>query len=713
MTVEEEYRKEEIYIKANSKKVRNITNGISYCCLYHDDNVPSASHVLKDGKVLDYCSVCGNIHIQLKKDSGAWEDYQSPKKYSKFEKFLYYNTRDEYKYYDLLTGKYLYSVFRLNDKHKGFPVGVRDGTHVISGTSSVNSSLAVFTNNVKRLLEAISKGELIIYTEGEKDSITVHNNGFVSFTCGGTNKFRKAILPYLKGGRFVVFSDNDSPGKKDAERITALLNTVGTATMIIPPDVPESGDITDYMKNHSREDLETLINKAVKDTVKKKMGDSNSSELSLAEVKSMLSYDERGKVIQSVKNFEIVLENDSRFVGKMGFDEFSRNVSLLGSVPWKPSNNSCRAWGNHDDSALFSVIQTDYGLRNRNDYFDSVKIVSMRNRFHPVQNMLDSLAWKGTGHIQKLLPNYLGVEDTEYQYQVLKLWMLGAVSRIYKPGCKFDYTLILIGPQGLGKSTFLRLMALMDEWFNDSLDNLDSDKTAQSLMGSWIIELAELKSLARTSGGVDSIKRFLTAQQDKYRAPYERRAEIIQRQCVFSGTTNQEEFLQDLTGNHRFLIVETGLNEPAKSLFAPEAMEDIKAAWAEAVYIFKTENPALILPEEFREQAEKLQEQSLADDGKSGIIEAYLEDKTTTCAVEVWQEALNEYGRPSKWQAMEINGIISKLDGWKRMKSPTTIGGFGRQRGFQKYNAKTVTENSTVDEFVAIGPSETFDLPFE
>lgn len=684
MTVEEEYRKEEIYIKANSKKVRNITNGISYCCLYHDDNVPSASHVLKDGKVLDYCSVCGNIHIQLKKDSGAWEDYQSPKKYSKFEKFLYYNTRDEYKYYDLLTGKYLYSVFRLNDKHKGFPVGVRDGTHVISGTSSVNSSLAVFTNNVKRLLEAISKGELIIYTEGEKDSITVHNNGFVSFTCGGTNKFRKAILPYLKGGRFVVFSDNDSPGKKDAERITALLNTVGTATMIIPPDVPESGDITDYMKNHSREDLETLINKAVKDTVKKKMGDSNSSELSLAEVKSMLSYDERGKVIQSVKNFEIVLENDSRFVGKGGFNEFSRQMSLTGSVPWEPSNNSCRAWNNHDDSALFSILQSDYKLRGRNDYFDAIKIVSMRNQSHPVRNMLDSLVWKGTGHIQKLLPDYLGAENTEYQYQVLRLWMLGAVSRVYKPGCKFDYTLILIGPQGLGKSTFLRLMALMDEWFNDSLDNLDSDKTAQSLMGSWIIELAELKSLARTSGGVDSIKRFLTAQQDKYRAPYERRAEIIQRQCVFAGTTNRFDFLQDESGNRRFLIIDAGVNKPTKSLFAPEAMEDIKSAWAEAVHIIKTENPKLVLPEECQREAERLQDASMVDDGKSGIIQNYLEDKQRTCAIEIWQEALNESGRPTKWQASEINSIVANLEGWRRMDSPTKFGQYGNQRGFRK-----------------------------
>lgn len=430
------------------------------------------------------------------------------------------------------------------------------------------------------------------------------------------------------------------------------------------------------------------------------------------EVRKLLSYDEHGKILQIVKNFEIVLENDSRFAGKIGFDEFSNQTSLLGCVPWDQSN-SIRAWSGHDDSALFSRIQSDYGLRSRNDFFDGLKNISIKNRFHPVRNLLDSLSYKGTGHIRQLLPNYLGVEDTEYQYQVMRLWMLGAVSRIYRPGCKFDYTMILSGPQGIGKSTFLRLMALDDVWFNDSLDNLDSDKAAQSLMGSWIVELAELKSLARTSGGVESIKRFLTAQQDKYRAPYERRADVIPRQSVFAGTTNQAEFLQDLTGNRRFLIIETGVNEPKNSLFAPEAIEEIKAAWSEIAQIFKTENPALTLPEECRKQAEKIQEQSLADDGKAGIIEAYLEDKTITCAIEIWREALGEYGQPAKWQSIEINGILSRIDGWERMKSPKKMGKYGSQRGFRRCCKEAVTEKVVDDGFIPIGPSEAFDLPLE
>lgn len=447
---------------------------------------------------------------------------------------------------------------------------------------------------------------------------------------------------------------------------------------------------------------------------KYKSGVSSNSEppdSNIADVLQMLDYkieydkdgNEKGsKLQQTVRNFEIIMDNDSRFAGKIKFDEFSRQEYLMGEIQWE-SENCDRAWGSHDDAALYSIIQTDYGVKNRNDYFDAIKNVSMRNRFHPVRDVLDSLEYDGEEHIRSLLPDYLGVEDTEYSYQVMRLWMLGAVARVYEPGCKFDYTMIFTGPQGLGKSTFLKMMALNDAWFNDSLDSLDSDKAAQSLMGSWIVELAELKSLARTAGGVESVKRFLTAVQDKYRVPYERRADIFLRQCVFAGTTNKSDFLQDETGNRRFLIIQTGVNKPTKSLFVPEAIEDIKAAWAQAVHIWKEEKPELLLPDSCRDEARRLQDESMADDGKVGIITQFLEDKQRTCVLEIWKEALEENGRPQKWQSSEISDIILSIPGWSRVKSPTTYKEYGRQKLFQKklpdsYQVATKATNSFENE---------------
>lgn len=418
-------------------------------------------------------------------------------------------------------------------------------------------------------------------------------------------------------------------------------------------------------------------------------------------------------VKQFVHNFEIVMDKDDRFAGKIRFNEFAQQLYLCGNVPWEKEDN-CRAWSSHDDSALFSLIQADYGLKSRQDFADALKNVSMRNKFHPVRELLDSLTWDGKEHIRSLLPEYLGAEDSDYTYQVMRLWMLGAVSRVYKPGSKFDYTIILQGSQGIGKSTFLKLMALDDSWFNDSLDSLDSDKAVQSLTGSWIIELAELKSLARTAGGVESVKRFLTATQDKYRIPYERRADTFYRQCVFAGTTNKDDFLQDETGNRRFLIVQTGVKKPSKSLFVPEIMDTIKLAWAEAVHIWKNEKPQLILPEAYMQEAKELQEANMADDGKRGIIQEYLEGKTQVCAREIWEKALGENVSPRKYQITEINDIIAKVPGWKKLKSPRNFEGYGKQRGFQKTVLQTENEKATnFSEFVPISRQEQMEIPFD
>ncbi len=599
--------------------------------------------------------------------------------------------------YVSINDDYAFTKVRLQGKKMIYGMLVSERfTYGLEGRTRKGLCAVYALDSVQAINKAASEGKPIFIPEGEKDADVLAKQGYTAFTYGGVNDWVADMAQLCKGAVVYILADNDEPGRRVANTIQNDLRGIAkSAKVIVPmPDIPKA-DISDYFaEGHTKEEFEQLLKgNAVTKTVQKTyLG------LSQDEVKSLLAYkidyDKNGnekskKILQTVRNFEIVLENDSRFVGKIKFNDFSQQAYLTGDVPWALLNNDYRAWGSYDDSALFSILQSEYGLNNRNDFYDAVKNVAMRNKFHPIRELLDSFVWDGDEYIRSLLPDYLGVENTDYQYQVMRLWMLGAVSRIYQPGCKFDYTMVFKGKQGIGKSTFLRLLALNDEWFNDSLDSLDSDKAAQSLVGSWIIELAELKSLARTAGGVDSVKRFLTATQDKYRVPYERRADIFLRQCVFAGTTNKDDFLQDETGNRRFLIIEAGINQPKKKLFAPEAINDFKAAWAQAVQIMKNENPELLLPESCRKQAEELQTESMSDDGKIGIIQEYLVDKQRTCAIEVWREALKETGRPQKWQASEINNIILGLVGWKKMSSPAKFGQYGSQRGFQKCSLQT------------------------
>lgn len=666
-----------------------------------------------------------DLYFEERPPGSSWRAYVEGREHKRIEAV--------YNYVSYINGECEFTKIRMQDKRIIYGV-LCNGRFTYGLGGKHRKDLKSVYGDLKALNKAIAEGKPIFVPEGEKDVDTLTKRGYTATTYGAVNDWQSEFATLFKGAEVYILADNDEPGRKVANTILSDLKGIAkSAKVIVPvPDIPKA-DISDFFAaGHSNEDFEKLLQSAVTGNESNPapvMTVPKGTPLNLDDVRQMLMYkvecDKDGneksrKLIQSVKNFEIALDNDGRFKGKIKFDEFSQQTYLMGNTPWETSRNNYRAWSSFDDSALFAILQSDYGLNSRNDYFDALKNVAMRNRFHPVRDLLNSLKWDGREHIRGLLPDYLGAEDTEYTYQVWRLWMLGAVARIFHPGCKFDYTVIFQGRQGLGKSTFLQLMALNDGWFNDSLDSLDSDKAAQSLMGSWIIELAELKSLARTAGGVDSVKRFLTATQDKYRVPYERRADIFLRQSVFAGTTNKSDFLQDETGNRRFLIIQTGVHEPTKNLFDPEAMNDIKAAWAEAVHIYKTEKPRLLLPESCRKQAEELQAESMSDDGKIGIIQEYLSDKHRTCAIEIWQKALGEQGRPAKWQASEISNIILGLPEWERIPNPTKFGEYGSQRGFQRKTTNTLPEKDCSsksgdcsNDFMEISESELSELPFD
>lgn len=713
--------------------VKSSNGNKSQCiCPAHKDN--QASLTITEGNVsaLLYCHAgcktedivqavglkMSDLFYQEKRTGSSWQSYIESREKKKIE--AVYN-------YVSINGGYAFTKVRMQGKKMLY--GILENERFRYGLRGQSrKELKAIYGILKDINKAIVEGNPIFIPEGEKDVDTLAKQGYAVFTYGGVNDWSEDMAQLCKGAVVYVLADNDEPGRRVANIIQGDLQGIAkSAKVIVPvPDIPKA-DISDYFAaGHSKEEFESLLRQQEAITEK------NNVYTPVSDVSQLLAYkvdydrdgnEKSRKILQTVRNFEIIIENDKRFAGKIKFDEFAQQAYLMGDIPWEKKNNF-RVWSSYDDSALFSILQSDYGMNSRNDYFDAVKNVSMRSKFHPVRDMLDSLKWDEKEDIRCLLVDYLGAEDTEYTYQVMRLWMLGGVARVYQPGCKFDYTIILQGSQGIGKSTFLQLLALNDGWFNDSLDSLDSDKAAQSLMGSWIIELAELKSLARTAGGVDSVKRFLTATQDKYRVPYERRADVFLRQCIFAGTTNKSDFLQDETGNRRFLIVPVGVNEPRKSLFEPDAMQDIKAAWAQAVHIWRTEKPQLILPDSCRNEAKRLQDESMADDGKIGIIKEFLKDKNRTCALEIWQDALKENSRPKKWESSEIVNIVLSIPGWERVENPTSYGRFGQQRLLQRKVTNITTnspetttisqnDNYQADDFASISGEIHMDLPFD
>lgn len=336
----------------------------------------------------------------------------------------------------------------------------------------------------------------------------------------------------------------------------------------------------------------------------------------------------------------------------------------------------------------------------------ALTIVATQNKFNPVTEFLESLKWDGEKHIENLLPDYLGVEKNEYSVECMKLFMLGAISRAYQPGCKFDYIIVLVGSQGCGKSTFLRALSCNDEWFNDNFNTVEGDKATERLRGFWIVEMAELLAVKRAQD-VEAIKSFITSTSDTYRPPYGRRTEHRPRKVVFAGTTNNTHFLTDRTGNRRYLPLAVNKHNAKKSLFEDKekVMEDFRQAWAEALAIYKSGNFSLTLPNHLTDCVSSVQAEYLEEDVRTGIIQEYLDKLTDNevCIAQIYREALgNEFGNPSRRESNELHDIMqNNIHGWVRMKKKKRIGSWGPQIGYRRIKEA---------EFISV--PENMELPF-
>ncbi|SDI69923.1 virulence-associated E family protein [Lutimaribacter saemankumensis] len=235
---------------------------------------------------------------------------------------------------------------------------------------------------------------------------------------------------------------------------------------------------------------------------------------------------------------------------------------------------------------------------------DALEAVAFENRVDPLKDWLLGLTWDGQPRLSAWLTIYLGVEESEYSAEVGKRWAISAVARVFEPGCKADCCLILEGRQGGGKSSALRVLAGA-EYFADALPDLAHKDAKLSLRGKWIFELSELAALNRSS--LETAKAFISRREEKYRRPYGRKDVTEPRRCVFAGTTNEDSYLRDTTGNRRFWPVRVGpINIDALS-------RDREQLWAEAVHAYRA-GERWWLDTKFNKIAAMEQAERVADD---------------------------------------------------------------------------------------------------
>lgn len=428
---------------------------------------------------------------------------------------------------------------------------------------------------------------------------------------------------------------------------------------------------------------------------------------------------ETGKVLNNISNASLILEKFPKLKNLIGYNEFSQNIEKLRQAPWDGTFQ--RDWTDRDFSEVRTMMDSYFEVTfSTNNLMDAIISESRRHAFHPVKEYIEQESWDGKERIASLMIDYLGVEDSAYSREVTKLFFAAAVARIYKPGCKYDYVIVVDGKQGIGKSTFFRLLA--PDYFTDSLEALGNSKDDYIVLSeSWIVELGELSSLNRTD--IERSKSFLSRTEDQYRRPYERTNTRQKRHVVFAGTTNDPFYLKDATGNRRFLPLSC-TDEPAKSVFDGSLEKIIGQVWAEAKHLYETtykygnwlDLSAAAKEAAYQKQQEAEAENPLRDDileyldiklpldwysrGKfdrrayiRGIMEhnnpvddiCMNRDRITTKEVmhELLDSQLGGADLRRNSEAKKIALVLSNLEGWekKSFKYPGDISG---RRGYQR-----------------------------
>jgi predicted P-loop ATPase len=384
-----------------------------------------------------------------------------------------------------------------------------------------------------------------------------------------------------------------------------------------------------------------------------------------AEWRGRLLRNESGSIKPLLANAIACLRGSPVWQGVHAFDEFAVTTVTLKPTPW---NAEPHAWSDTEDILLAEWLQHEGILISRELAGQAVEAVSRERSFHPVRQYLDALHWDGAARLSRWLHTYLGAQPDQnggesYLTAVGSRWLISAVARVMRPGCKADCCLILEGPQGIKKSTALKTLA--GAWFADEIADLGTKDASMQTRGTWIIELAELDSMARSE--VSRVKAFMSRATDHFRPPYGKRVVNLPRQCIFAGSVNGNAYLRDETGGRRFWPVVCGSIDI-------EALErDRDQLWAEAAVRFNDKEVWWLETQELAEQARAVQADRYEGDVWDPIVRDWAETRIaegrdSVSVPEILEMCLEK--KPGLWTRSDEMRVSRGLQvgGWERYR---------------------------------------------
>lgn len=412
----------------------------------------------------------------------------------------------------------------------------------------------------------------LILAEGVETALSIWQaTGQETWACLGISNIARAPVP--DGVPVIVARDGDQPGSKADQhlrRAVAILRDQGRQVVVAEPPIGQ--DFNDVLRQNGEQ--------AVRDAIAAAAVASSYS----ATWRKDLIINNEGEPRPVLANAIHALRNAPEWKGVLSHNEFATTTVARKALPWSVGHAiwEDREWSDRDDCLVADWLQRQGIMVPASIAGQAVEVVARDHLFHPVRDYLETLTWDGVPRIDAWLTAYLGAADSPYNRAIGPRWLISAIARIHTPGAQADCALILEGPQGIRKSSALRVLA--QPWFTDRLSDLGSKDAAMETKGVWVIEIAELDTMSRADVG--TIKAFITRTCDRFRPPYGKRLVDLPRQCVFAGTVNPDGgYLKDPTGGRRFWPVVCG----AINIVALERDRD--QLWVEARDRFSAGEP--------------------------------------------------------------------------------------------------------------------------
>ena len=489
--------------------------------------------------------------------------------------------------------------------------------------------------------------------------------------------------------------------RKDQYDIEAIFDDVETDD---DAGEPESGD-----------EFDDLLGESIKDAPS-------------ADWLNDLETDGAGIIKPTLTNLAVILQNDPRMKGCVELNDFIQEPVTRRALKAKMSiipkaqildKANGDMWTDRHDNCIRALIEAPhgkgkpgYGIKvTDRDLKAAIDLAAGKLTFHPVRDYLKTLKWDGKPRIDMLFVDYLGANSTPYTRGIARLMFLGAVTRVFEPGHKFDYVVILEGIQGRGKSTFIATLA--KSWFVEMEGDLhDRKQLVEKMQGAWILEIPELSGFGKAE--IQAIKAVFSASHDKVRLAYDKRGKKFLRQCIFVGSTNDAEYLRDPTGGRRFWPIPC----QDKQIDIDRLEREIDQMWAEAKVAYdelrraqpKGRLPLYLTDAEAAAEAAEMQESrrvETVEDGFAGRIGEWLDEpvpesefaevddmtnnevrmyrRDAVCLQQIWVEC---YGRPldqyTEGMARTLGRALKLLPTWKQVTTRRKVGHYGQQRLYQR-----------------------------